>query len=138
MGDECPGHTINARITLEVPRRKLRQLPIKARWQVVVDFAKLFFHHEKIVDQPLSGGRDGLFALNGASDIAVVIEQKLAVFSNAFDERLAGIGAVRDRLCSGEALGVLFEPIDAEQFADDGFVRFGEGADRRCGAHCGL
>ena len=71
----------------------------------------------EVVDQPLSRGRNLMFFLNRPGDRPIGIQQHSAVVHDPRDKRTALARFVRDRLCRRKALGVLFEPFQAEEFS---------------------
>ena len=119
MSDEGPGDAENARKPLEVSGRKFRQLSIKARREVLADFAKLLIDDVEIVDQPFRGWGDDMFLLNRLSECPVGFEQDPAVFQNARGKRTPASELGFDGLRSREALGMLLEAFHAEKFAAD-------------------
>src|ERR1041385_3267993 len=60
MRDECPSDPEHAWIALKRTFCKLGELVIIAPRKIVVDFANLFIHDMKIINQPLSGRHDDL------------------------------------------------------------------------------
>ena len=56
--DEGPGQPVDARISLQLSRGQLGQLPIEARRKVLLDLADLLFDDVEVVEQPLGGRRD--------------------------------------------------------------------------------
>ena len=117
--DEGPGDAEYARIALEWPVGKFRQLTVEAAREVVADFANLFLDYMKVVDQPLGRGRDGAFLADCDGDGAIRFEQDPAVFPQPCRQPSSGGRPRRDRLRSSEALGMLLEALDAEQFRAD-------------------
>ena len=84
-----------------------------------MDLANLFLHDVKVVDQPLGRRGDDAFLTDGLGDRAIRFEQHPAVVSQPCRQRPTSPGPRRDALSSREALAVLFEALDAEEFAAD-------------------
>ena len=132
--DECPGDSEDARISLQVTGGKFRQFAIKARRQVVANFAKLLFDDVEIVDQPFRRGSDGLFLLNGAREWPGSIPAATRPFSmHARNQRPPLPGIRYDGLGSGQAFGVLLQTLDAEKFGANRLLRLGKNWRRRLG-----
>ena len=116
MRDKGPGDTEYARIALERPIRKFRQLTVEAAREIVADFANLLLDYMKVFDQPFSRGRDGTFLTNCDGDRAIRVEQNPTVFPQPCRQSPSSVRPRRDRLGAGEALSMLLEALDAEQF----------------------
>jgi hypothetical protein len=71
----------------------------------------------KIIDQPLSRGRNRVFLLYFASDGAIGIQQDASVVHDTGKKRTAPGSFLRDGLCRRKTLGVLLEPFQAEEFS---------------------
>ena len=99
---------------------QLGQLAIEARRQVGADLADLLFDEMVVVEQPFRGRRDRPAFAGGLGDAAVGVEQDALVVAQAGDERPARCRRRGNRLVGGQALGMLLEPLDAEQLAADG------------------
>ena len=87
MGDERPGQPIDARIALEVTLSQLRQLSVKAGWQVVTDLAQLFVHNVVVVDQPLCRRCDRALLADCLGDCTIRFEQHPPVVQHARQQR---------------------------------------------------
>ncbi len=57
VGDECPGHFEDARISGKRSSGQFRQLPVVAGSEIVADFADMFLDEMVVVEKPF-GGRD--------------------------------------------------------------------------------
>jgi hypothetical protein len=82
-----------------------------------MDFANLFIHDMKIIDQPLRRWRDDLFFADGFGNGAIGLEQHPTIISEPRPQRSTSRGFHRDALSSCKAFCMLFEPFDAKQFA---------------------
>ena len=118
--DEGPGEAEDARIAGERPVGELRQLAVVAGRQVVADLADLLLDEVVVVEQPLGGRRDGAPFADRVGDGAIGGEQHARVVAEA-RPRASGraIGPRGDALGRGQALGVLLEPLDAEELRAD-------------------
>ncbi len=67
MSYKCPGNAEYAWKSFQMSGGKFRKFAVKAFWQVVADFAKLFVDDVKIIYQPVGGGSDRVLLLNGSS-----------------------------------------------------------------------
>ncbi|WP_225607823.1 hypothetical protein [Pseudomonas sp. PDM21] len=113
---EGPGQPEDARVAGERPIGQLGQLPVVARRQVVVDLADLLFDNVVIVQQPLGSRYHTIapFQLDSASPVGS--QQDTGVVIQAHMQRQYTLWRIRHLLCQGQALRVLFEPFDAEEF----------------------
>src|SRR5260370_36589145 len=73
----------------------------------------------KVVAQPLGCGRNGTLLADCDTDGAIRVEQDPAVFLQPGPQPPSSVRPRRDRLRSSEALSMLFEALDAEQFRAD-------------------
>jgi hypothetical protein len=119
--DESPGNSENARIALERPFRKLRELAIIAAREIVVNFADLLIHDVKIVNQPFRRRHDDLIFADCLGDGTIGLEQHPAVVCEPSCQRPAGRWFRSNALSGRKTLRMLFEPFDAEQFAPNRF-----------------
>jgi hypothetical protein len=117
--DERPGQTENTREPGERTFCELRQQAIEAARQVVVNLANLLFDDVEVVDQPLGGRRDRPLLSNRVANRPIGGEQHPAVVAKPLCERSATGGPARDALRSREALRMLLEAFDAEEFGAD-------------------
>ena len=126
MRHKRPRHSEHARITLQVTRGELGQFAVVANRQIVLDFAELFINDVEVIDQPFSRGRNRMLLLNRMGDRPIGIQQHAAVVHDPRDKRAAPARFVRDYLRRRKALGVLFEPLQAEEFSANRLFRFGK------------
>jgi hypothetical protein len=123
--DVRPGHAHHTGVAGEVALGELGQLAVVVGRQVVADLAELFVDDRVVVDQPLGRRRDCALVLDRAGKDAVRLEQDAAVLGDAGLDRGSPAGRVGDPLRGGKRLGVLFEPLDAEEFAQDRLFQLG-------------
>ena len=88
--------------------------------QVVADLADLLLDDMEVVDEPLRRWCRQRFLAGGPRERPVCLEQDPAVVRETRQHRAADPGILGDSLSSREGLGVLLEPLDAEQLRDDG------------------
>ncbi len=119
VGDKGPGHPEHARISRKGSAGQLGQLAVIALGQVAADLADLLFDHVKIVDQPLGGRGYGGARVHRLGDVAIGLDQHRLILRQPFRQRGAPALAGGDRLGAGETAGVVFQPLDAEQFGAD-------------------
>ena len=119
MGDEGPGETEDPRIAGERPLGQFRQLAIVAGRQVVANLADLLLDEVIVVEQPFGGRNDASAALQFRGARPVGGEQDGGVVVEPRAQRQNRRGSRRHRLRGGEALRMLLEPFDAEEFLSD-------------------
>ena len=119
VGDERPGHAVNARQTRQMGIDQHRQVTKVAAGEPVVDLLQLRVQQMKVVQQPFACRRDAISGSRRARQIAVGLAQNLHVLMQTWKER--GVGAGADarvvRLC--QAGGVLPEALKAEDLGTD-------------------
>src|SRR5438270_6213559 len=120
MGNEGPSDAEHPRISGERSVGQLRQLPIVAGRQIVTNFADLLFDEVVIVKQPLGGRRHGAPVAGRASDGTVCFEENRLVVPQPEREGSAGHRPRGNMLGRGEALGMLLQTFDTEEFFADG------------------
>ncbi len=120
MGNEGPRDAEHPRISSERSVGQLRQLPIIAGRQIVTNFADLLFDEVVIVEQPLGGRRRGVPVTGRASDGAVCFEENRLVVPQPEREGSAGHRPRGNMLGRGEALAMLLQTFDTEEFLADG------------------
>ena len=123
--DVGPREAHHPRIAGEMAARQLRELAVVARGQVVVDLAELLVDDVEVVDEPLGRRRDRTVLLDRPGEDAVRLEEHAAVLGDA---GLDGASAARrrgDRLDGSENLGVLFQPLDAQELLEDRLLQNG-------------
>ena len=123
--DVRPGHAHHAGVAGEMALGELGQLAVVVGRQVVADLAELFVDDRVVVDEPLGRRRDRALVLDRAGEDAVRLEQDAAVLGDAGLDRGSPAGRVGDPLRGGKRLGVLFEPLDAEELAQDRLFQLG-------------
>ena len=128
--DERPGDSQHARVPREVALGQLRQLPVEAGRQVIADLADLLVDDVEIVDQPFGSRRDDPLLANRLREGAIRLQQGARVVPDPRRERTPVPRILGDALGRGQALGVLLEPLDAEQLGPDGLVGIREGSAR--------
>ena len=101
---------------------QLRQLPVEAGRQVIADLADLLVDDVEVVDQPFRRRRNDSLLANRFREGAIRLEQSACVVPDARRERTPVARVVGDALRGRQALGVLLEPLDAEQLGPDGLV----------------
>ena len=117
--DERPGDSVDARIAGQGSLGQLGQLAIKAGRQVIADLAQLFVHHVEVIDQPFRRRRDRAFLPDGLGGQAIRLAQHASVVLDARQQRTAPPRPAHDALSGREALGVLFEALDAKELRPD-------------------
>src|SRR5205085_4508138 len=141
MSYEGPRDAKHPRISSEWSVGQLRQLPIIAGRQIITNFADLLFDEVVIVEQPLGGRRHRVPLAGRASDGAVCFEENRLIVLQPRREASAGYRPRGSLLGRGEALGMLLQTFDTEEFLADGVFSIprrsgrtsSEGAkDRRC------
>jgi hypothetical protein len=115
VGDEGPGQPEHARVALKMAVGQLGQLPVESDRKILPDLAELFLDDVKVVDEPFGGWSDGPFFPDHFGNGAIGLEQSSPVVLHERKQRSALVGIFGDLLGSSEALGVLPEPLDAEQ-----------------------
>ncbi|MNO61713.1 hypothetical protein D3C76_523680 [compost metagenome] len=115
VGDEGPGQAEDARVAGERPLGQLRQLAVITGRQVLTDFADLLFDDVIVVQQPFGGGHYAATALQFGGARPVGRQQYLGVVPQACVQRQHIRRRGRDPLGESQALGMLLEPLDAEQ-----------------------
>src|SRR5947209_4650322 len=120
MRNEGPRDPEHPRISSERSVGQLRQLPIVAGRQIVTNFADLLFDEVIIVEQPLGGRRHRVPLAGRASDGAICFEENRLVVLQPHREGSAGNRSRGNLLGRGEALGMLLQTFDAEEFLADG------------------
>ncbi len=115
--NECPRNPKYSWIPFEWPLGKFGEFAIKAAREVVVDFADLFIHDMKIIDQPLRRGRDHLFVVYGFGNGTIGLKQNTGIVSEPRCKRPASRGFWRDALSSRKTFCMLLEPFDAKELA---------------------
>ena len=124
MRDERPGHSENARVTLQWPVREFGQPAVKSARQIVADLANLFLRDIEVIDQPLGRRGDSAFFADRRGGGSIRFEQHPAVVPQPVRQPSASATPGRDLLSPREALGVLLEALDAEEFRTNRFVCF--------------
>ena len=119
VGHEGPCHAEDARISGKRPGGELGKLAVIAGRKVGADLADLLLDQMIIVDQPFRGGGDGAALVNGAGDGAIGRQQGRAVFGEPAGQGMAAHMLRGHRLRPREAAGMLFQPIDTEEFVAD-------------------
>jgi hypothetical protein len=127
MGDERPGQPKDTRIALERSRGQLRQLAVKARGQVVLDFAQLFVHNMEVVDQPFGRGGDHALFTDGLGNSPIRCEEHPPVGQHAWQQLTVLPRRGRDLLGRGKTLGVLLKTLAAEEFGPNRFFDLWQG-----------
>jgi hypothetical protein len=117
--DERPGDAENARVSRQRPDRELREFPVVALRKVLADLADLRFDDVVVVGEPFGRRRDRAALADGCRDRTVRGQQHDAVVPQTRAQRLHGRRARRHGLGSGQRLGMLLEPLDAEQLGAD-------------------
>src|SRR5512145_1512517 len=102
MSDKCPGQSVDARITLEMTLRQLRQFSVIAGRQVVLDLAQLLVDDVIIVDQPLRCRCDGALLTDCMGGCTIGLAQHSAVVEHARQQRTTPPGSRRDPLSQSE------------------------------------
>ena len=77
--NEGPCYPKHAGIALQRAFCKLGELAVVSVRKIVVDFANLFFHDMKIIDQPFRRRHDNLFFADGLGNSAIGPEQHPAI-----------------------------------------------------------
>lgn len=122
MGHECPRQAENLRVSLERSVDQFGQLAMEARWKINPDCPNLLFHQMKIVEQPLNCGRDRA-GLTDRSDAGVICGAQCPIIvSKTCLQSPIGRWLRGGMLSHCKALGMLFEPLDAEELRSDRLV----------------
>ena len=119
MRHKRPSNSVHARIAFQVTRCELGQLAVVACRQIILDLAKLFIDDVEVVDQPFRRRRDRMLVLNRPSDGAVGISSTRPFSRTRGRSGRPRLDFVRDDLRRRKALGVLLEPLQAEEFSAD-------------------
>jgi len=112
VGDQRERDRVDSRVVLEFTGGELGKFVVVALWEIVTNFAQLFFDNVVIVDEPLGGGR------NPASFAKRFDEGFVSGFEDAAVRAEAGqeLGAAFSSYCfmfGSERLRILFEAFDA-------------------------
>jgi hypothetical protein len=105
-----------------VPERPLSQVwqpAAKAVREIDADLPNLFLRNIKVVEQPFISRGDGPILADGRLNASIRVEEHPAVGLEPFGEVSAGSVTGRDMLGAGEALSMLLEALDAEEFTAD-------------------
>ena len=122
VGDQSPGESEYARISLERSIDEFWNLTVKSRRKIGADCKYLFGENMEIVDEPLGGGCCGS-CVSGRFDGRQIGEaQRFVVVSKARFEATVDDRAQGDALGSRQTCGVLLKPLDTEQFFTYGRV----------------
>ena len=84
-----------------------------------MDLAELLVDDVVVVDEPLGGRCDRAVVLDRPSEDPIRLEEHAAVLGDAGLDGATPAGCVGDGLDGGEDLGVLFQPLDAEELLED-------------------
>ena len=117
MGDERPDHPEDTWIARQRTVAELGKLAIISWGQIGADFTDLLFDEMVVVEQPLGGGGDRPSVIGRVSDAAVGLEQDGFVLPETNGQGPSRGPFGRHRLVRGEAFGMLFQPLNAEQLA---------------------
>src|SRR5687768_8391858 len=119
VGDERPGKTKDPRIAGERSRSQLRQLPVKAWRKVVADLADLLLDEVVVVEQPFGSRHhsSATFELRGARPVCR--EKDFCVVLQSDAQRQDSRRSIGHRLSGSQALGMLLQPFDPEEFFAD-------------------
>ncbi len=119
VGDKLNGKRINARVLSEVAGGELGQLVVITLGQVFANLTHLLFHDMKVVDQPLSSGRDDVCFADGFGQRLISGDQLAPILFQTRQQQISPLRLCRNLVFSGERGRVLLEPLDAVQlFAD--------------------
>ena len=129
--DVRPRKAEHARIACEVTLSQFRQLVVVVGRQVVSDLSELLVDDREVVDEPLGGRRDRPFLGDRPSQRAVRLDQDPAVLGDARPDRVATSRLVGHALGTGQAPGMVLQPLHAEELGEDRLVEGGRPADPR-------
>jgi hypothetical protein len=117
--DECPRDSEDPRISGKWAGDQLGQLAVEARRKIMKNFPDLNFDEMIVIEQPFSRRRDvGTVGHRRCREL-VAPEQNPLIVAKTTVECGAPPCARPDRLCGGEARGVVLEAFQAKQFAAD-------------------
>jgi hypothetical protein len=119
MGDVGPGQPVDPRIPRERPAGQLRELPVVVGRQVVADLPQLLIDDVEVVDEPFGSRGDRALLADGQRQGAIAGEQDPAVVGDPGSERDSTPRIGQDGLRRRQRLGVLLQPLDAEQLCQD-------------------
>jgi hypothetical protein len=108
-----------------MPGRQLRELPVVVRREVVPDLPELLVDDVEVVDQPFGRRGDGPLLADRERQGAIAGEEDPSVVGDSGSERDPAPGIGQDSLRCRQRLGVLLEPLDAEQLGQDRLPRRG-------------
>ena len=131
MRDEGPRNAENARVAFERAVGQFGELAIEIWGKVVMNFPHLLFNDVKVVEQPFGGGRDGAPCGHRARDAAVRLDEDFGIVFDPGEKPAPSGRLKRDPLGRREALGMLLQAFDAEEFGPDRVFRIPEGAPER-------
>ena len=131
MGHEGPGQAKHPRIVGQRSFAEFGKLAIVTRGKVGADLADLLLHEMEVIEEPFGGGRHRPAGIDGRRNRTIGLQQHALVVAQTRDERLARGQRGMDGLAGRQALRVLLEPLDAEQFAADGVFVFPNGSGSR-------
>jgi hypothetical protein len=115
MRNESPRKSEHAGIAFKWSFREFWQLAIETAREIVPDLANLFLRDMKVVDQPFRRWRDRAFLTDRGRYRPIRFEQHSAIVAQPLRQPSISPGLRRDTLSCREALGMLFEALDAEQ-----------------------
>ena len=134
MRDVGPGETEDPGVAGQVPLGQFRELAVVVRRQVVVDLAKLLVDDVVVVDEPLRGRGDRALVLDRGGQEPVALQQDPAVVRDPGLKRTSSTRRAGDSLRSRQRLGVLLQPLHAEQLRTNRLVRVGSRANQPANA----
>ncbi len=97
---------------------------------MIPDFPELPVHHVEVVEEPLLGLGNLTLLSHRLDDVPVPGEKHLPILADAVEELASRCASLSGELGSGQALGVLLEPFDAEHLGADRLVLSGRSCDQ--------
>ncbi len=122
MSNNSQRDGVNARIARKIAGCEFRQFTVVAFRQILPNFAQLFFNNVKIVNQPFSRRRDGLFIANRIGQRTVCGDENTSVFFKTRKQFAKPFRLGDIFLLGGENRRKLLKSLDAEKFGANRLV----------------
>ena len=120
MGHDCPGDFVNAGVAKQGALGKLGQHAVESWRQIIVDLAQLLLDDMKIIKKPFRRRGDRSVGRGRPEDGAIGRGEDSAIVAKPLGDRAALLRVGCDALRHRQALRVLLEPLDTENFRADG------------------